>query len=185
MIPGDPIGRAANRRLHGLFRRIGADGEAAVREQIAALTGSPSTRSLNEAQAWEFIEALAASVGELARLPICVEWCPVYTRGHVEPGALHASLRLPSQAQVWGLWNLFRQAGIAEPGAFLARRFGRRSDGLAEGVIRTAQDAWWVAKSLRAMADAPERGGRHAPEYAANRRARGLVADRTFAGSIP
>jgi len=152
MRPGDPITAQQLRVIHGLFRRIGMGAEAGVRHGIAELTGSPSTKSLNAAQAWDVIQRLCETLDCANPCPIVVEWCPVYQLARAKLNTGNAE-SLPSQRQAWFIYHALREAQVADAGAYLEKFFK-----LEGGIIRTAERAWWVSKSLRAMA---EREGRH------------------------
>ena len=145
MKPGDPISPKKLGWLHKLFGEMGKDAEEVVRDEIEALTGSRSTKSLNEAQAWEFLQGLFGYMGRNNGFPIVVAWCPVYQPGRAKLGAGNAS-SLPSQKQVWRLWHLFREAGVRSPAGFLEKRFGMK-----DGQIRRAEEVGRVVPALTAM----------------------------------
>lgn len=147
MKPSDPIGKDKLRYLHVLFRRIGPDGEEGARDEIERLTGGRTSKGLDEGQAWAVIDGICRQLGSKNPKPVCVAWAPVYTRGAVPKDGLGVT-RPPSKDQVWGLYCNFREGGVADPGAFLAWKFK-----LKDGVIRTAQQAWRVAKSARRIGE--------------------------------
>ena len=119
-----------------------------ARDEIERLTGERSTKWLNSGQAWEFIDALCVRLNRSNRIPICVHWCPGYVRGSA---TLHGGnvASLPSQAQAWHLHRTFRESGVKDIKAFLASDIKFK---LPDGVIRTAEQAWWVSKAARNMA---------------------------------
>lgn len=143
MKPSDPIGKGKLKYLHVLFRRIGPDGEEGARDEIERITGGRTSKGLDEGQAWGLIDAICERLKQDNGSPICVHWAPVYTRSRVPHGGLDVT-RPPSQKQIWALHRKFREGGIAEPQAFLAWKFK-----LKDGIIRTAQQAWRVAKAAR------------------------------------
>ena len=154
MKPTDAIGKRKLALLHAHFRRIGAEATEAVRDEIEALSGQRSSKGLSEAQGWDLLQRLSEQAGWRNPEPITVAWCPVYTPGRVEAGGMDAATRLPSQAQVWSLYHLLREAGIRDPQAYLAKRFAEHAPG---GILRTALAAWLVSKSLRRQAHRPAR----------------------------
>lgn len=153
MKPTDPIGTRKLRLLHMHYRRLTPDAVQGVYDEIERVTGRRTSSALNEAQGWAVLDGLCRAAGERNPEPICVEWCPVYTRQGVQAEET-STARFPSQRQVWALYCMLREAGVQDMGAFLKARFPKHAPA---GVLRTAQDAWWVTKSLRAMASRPSR----------------------------
>ena len=175
MKPTDPVGKRKLKHLHVLFAALGPDATEAVRDGIERATGQRSTKGLTEAQAWSWIDALCRQLGRSNPEPICVDWCAGYQRGRLPRGQLDLTTALPSQAQIWGLYKYFLAAGIHDPRAWLARRYPRQ---LPDGVIRTAEQAWWVTKGTRRSGEHRQdsrRRARHAqhPPATPRRAARG------------
>lgn len=144
MNPTDPADRHAMKVLHGLMRHAGEEATQGIYDAIEQMTGQRTCKALNRAQAFEIADRLAAICGqEGVPLQFAAVWCPQWTRGRA---TLHGGnvKAMPSIHQALALFRYFQGAQIQDPCAFLAARFG-----LKDGILRTAEDASWICKSLR------------------------------------